>query len=93
MSLILAPAAVMLNRVTTAAFQSATDQIGFRQRSMAVPKLRPSVQWRADHAAQSVFERGAARGSDPDAAGPDRPALRVDARVLYRCKPGTHEVD
>ena len=41
--------------------------------------------------AQSIFERGAARGSDSDAAGHDRPALRIEARAPPRqsCSPTT----
>jgi hypothetical protein len=40
---------------------------------------------------QSIFERAAARGSDPDAAGRDRLPLRADARGLYCCKSGVHK--
>jgi hypothetical protein len=41
---------------------------------------------------QSIFERGAAGRSDPDAASLDRHAIGLAGRVLCCCKPGVHKI-
>jgi hypothetical protein len=53
------------------------------------PRRRARPHWSA---ARSIFERAAASRSDPDAASPDRLALRVDARALYCGQPGVQKV-